>query len=69
MPVERNTPTTSGTLDIKAEPGVLLYPEGGRDATNSGARLIVTGSQGVRFLSKLIEEATALRDELGAVVG
>ena len=68
MPVERSTPSTSGRLDIKAEPGVLIYPKG-KTADVATAELIVNGSQGVRFLSTLIEEATALRDELRAVVG
>jgi len=65
VPVERYTPSTSGSLIIKNEPGASLIPL----YENDRIQLHVTGAQGARFLSQLIEEATALRDELRAVVG
>ncbi len=67
MSVERNTPTTSGILTIKDEPGTRIRSD--RYNETVWAELHVSGAQGVRFLSQLIEEATALRDELRAVVG
>jgi UDP-N-acetylglucosamine:LPS N-acetylglucosamine transferase len=54
-------------LTLKNEPGVLL--SGGVLEGKAEFTVWVTGGQGVRFLSTLIEEATALRDELRAVVG
>lgn len=64
MPVERSTPSTSGKLTLKMEPGVYMT------SVRSGeVDVSIYGAQGVRFLGTLIEEATALRDELRAVVG